>query len=610
MNKPSKLTPHLIAIGIFITGSTIGLFFGDEAGRRILLVLLFILIFVEICILIHQFFSKKRDNSTAHILADIQAFDEHFELIFYDKTEIIIKYENLQKFYINTYSYAESKKYSAKYCVIFTTSLDNFFRLGETQQIYDKFIVKFEEELYERVSVAISKANAEIKKMKQKEEEEERLRIKAAEEERLRREEEERLRLEEEEERRKREEEERLRLEEEEKLRREEEERRRREEEDRHRKEEEIKQKTELAKFIKAHITLNFPSTLSDVCNIFGVNNAKIENVFHKSFVFCVYHKIDDQECIDDSLLATFRTWKLFDILIRDKNVTEFILRAIQNEIGMKELYQTAKFWAKENDNVQIFLQSNYNNILDRAIEALLFHFHTEERISKYKDYDKFPESVSDFFSDTKMSQKENLIDFVENVLSYKEQEEIVELLTDIAIYGIENSDYNLSTIISIFLHTEERAKQIEAALLTRQVLSHVKITENKSEKISHKKQTEIDFDSMDGYGFERYVGHLLLKKGYKNITVTQKSGDFGVDITAEKDSIVYAIQCKYYTGPVGVNAVNEVKGGMAHYRAHVGVVITNSTFTNQAIQLARENKIVLWNVKQLLDRSENDDNQ
>lgn len=578
MNKPSKLTPHLIAIVIFITGSTIGLFFGDEAGRRILLVLLFILIFVEICILIHQFFSKKRDNSTAHILADIQAFDEHFELIFYDKTEIIIKYENLQKFYINTYSYAESKKYSAKYCVIFTTSLDNFFRLGETQQIYDKFIVRFEEELYERVSVAISKANAEIKKMKQKAEEEERLRIKAAEEERLRREEEERLRLE--------------------------------EEEDRHRQEEEIKQKAELAKFIKAHITLNFPSTLSDVCNIFGVNNAKIEKVFHKSFVFCVYHKIDDQECIDDSLLATFRTWKLFDILIRDKNVTEFVLRAIQNEIGMKELYQTAKFWAKENDNVQIFLQSNYNNILDRAIEALLFHFHTEARISKYKDYDKFPESVSDFFSDTKMSQKENLIDFVENVLSDKEQEEIAELLTDIAIYGIENSDYNLSTIISIFLHTEERAKQIEAALLTRQVLSHVKITENKSEKISHKKQTKIDFDSMDGYGFERYVGHLLLKKGYKNITVTQKSGDFGVDITAEKDSIVYAIQCKYYTGPVGVNAVNEVKGGMAHYRAHVGVVITNSTFTNQAIQLARENKIVLWNVKQLLDRSENDDNQ
>ena len=578
MNKPSKLTPHLIAIVIFITGSTIGLFFGDEAGRRILLVLLFILIFVEICILIHQFFSKKRDNSTAHILADIQAFDEHFELIFYDKTEIIIKYENLQKFYINTYSYAESKKYSAKYCVIFTTSLDNFFRLGETQQIYDKFIVRFEEELYERVSVAISKANAEIKKMKQKAEEEERLRIKAAEEERLRREEEERLRLE--------------------------------EEEDRHRQEEEIKQKAELAKFIKAHITLNFPSTLSDVCNIFGVNNAKIEKVFHKSFVFCVYHKIDDQECIDDSLLATFRTWKLFDILIRDKNVTEFVLRAIQNEIGMKELYQTAKFWAKENDNVQIFLQSNYNNILDRAIEALLFHFHTEARISKYKDYDKFPESVSDFFSDTKMSQKENLIDFVVNVIIVKEQEEIAELLTDIAIYGIENSDYNLSTIISIFLHTEERAKQIEAALLTRQVLSHVKITENKSEKISHKKQTKIDFDSMDGYGFERYVGHLLLKKGYKNITVTQKSGDFGVDITAEKDSIVYAIQCKYYTGPVGVNAVNEVKGGMAHYRAHVGVVITNSTFTNQAIQLARENKIVLWNVKQLLDRSENDDNQ
>lgn len=125
MNKPSKLTPHLIAIVIFITGSTIGLFFGDEAGRRILLVLLFILIFVEICILIHQFFSKKRDNSTAHILADIQAFDEHFELIFYDKTEIIIKYENLQKFYINTYSYDREKRNIATIYVFILRFLHN-----------------------------------------------------------------------------------------------------------------------------------------------------------------------------------------------------------------------------------------------------------------------------------------------------------------------------------------------------------------------------------------------------------------------------------------------------------------------------------------------------
>lgn len=582
MKTQSKLIPHLIAIGVFVIGSTIGLLFGNEIGRPIVIVLFLILIIAETCIWVAQIFSNsKADDLNAHILADIHAFDNRFELNFHDDTEIIIKYENLQKFYINTYSYAESKKYAAKYCLIFTTSPDKFFRLGETQQVYNKFIVRFKEELYERVSVAISKANAEIENMKQKAEEEKRLRIEA-EEERLRREKEEKLRRDEE------------------KLRREEDCRR----------QEEIKQKAELAKFIKAHITLNFPSTLSDVCNIYGGDNAKIEKVFHKSFVFCVYHKIDDRKYVDDSLVTTFRTWQLFDILIRDKNVTELVLRSIQNEIGMKELYQTVKFWAKENDNVQNFLKGNYINILDRSIESLLFHFHTEERIALYKNYDKFPQAVSDFFSDTKTSQKENLIDFVENLLSNKEQKEIAELLTDIAIYGIKNSDYNLSTIISIFLHIEERARQIEAALLTKQILSYVKITENKAEEINTEKQTKIDFDNLDGYGFERYVGHLLLKKGYKNITVTQKSGDFGVDITAERDSIIYAIQCKYYTGPVGVNAVNEVKGGMAHYHAHVGVVITNSSFTKQAIQLAKENKIILWNVAQLLDGTENNNNQ
>lgn len=353
MKTQSKLIPHLIAIGVFVIGSTIGLLFGNETGRPIVIVLFLVLIIAEACIWTGQVFSNSKkhddlefsenDDLNAHILVYIHAFDDRFELNFHDNTEIIIKYENLQKFYIHTYSYAQSKKYAAKYCLIFTTSPNNFFRLGETQQVYNKFIVRFREELYNVVSKEVDKAIREIEREKQ--------------------------------------------------------------------------------------------------------------------------NKITE---IKDNLW-----WQ------------EEVERHKQEE----KMYLA---WKAE---------------MERTKSR--FHFTADEE------------------------------------------------------------DENRRIVIR-----------------------------------------DEDFNQMDGYGFERYVGHLLLKKGYKNITVTQKSGDFGVDITAERDSIIYAIQCKYYTGPVGVNAVNEVKGGMAHYHAHVGVVITNSSFTKQAIQLAKENKIILWNVAQLLDGTENNNNQ
>lgn len=47
--------------------------------------------------------------------------------------------------------------------------------------------------------------------------------------------------------------------------------------------------------------------------------------------------------------------------------------------------------------------------------------------------------------------------------------------------------------------------------------------------------------DSMDGFTFERFVGDLLKRKGYKNVYVTKGSGDFGVDVTAELDGRKWA---------------------------------------------------------------------
>lgn len=103
------------------------------------------------------------------------------------------------------------------------------------------------------------------------------------------------------------------------------------------------------------------------------------------------------------------------------------------------------------------------------------------------------------------------------------------------------------------------------------------------------------DLDHMEGHEFEYYCADLLKKKGFLEVEVTKGSGDYGVDILAEKDGITYAIQCKCYTAPIGVKAVQEAYAGRDYYDRMVGAVLTNQYFTAPAVEAAKKLKILLW---------------
>lgn len=104
------------------------------------------------------------------------------------------------------------------------------------------------------------------------------------------------------------------------------------------------------------------------------------------------------------------------------------------------------------------------------------------------------------------------------------------------------------------------------------------------------------DTDGMDGLEFEKFCANVLKKSGFYDVTVTQGSGDYGIDILAKKDTITYAIQCKCYKEPVGNKAVQEAYSGKAFYNCMVAVVLTNNYFTQAAIETAKRNAVVLWN--------------
>ena len=104
-----------------------------------------------------------------------------------------------------------------------------------------------------------------------------------------------------------------------------------------------------------------------------------------------------------------------------------------------------------------------------------------------------------------------------------------------------------------------------------------------------------------DGFEFEGWVASQLEIFGWKS-SATMASGDQGIDVIAEKNSITVGIQCKRYSGVVGNKAVQEVAAGRQHFGLDFGAVITTSRFTRSAEELALTNDIFLLKVEQIPD--------
>ena len=103
-------------------------------------------------------------------------------------------------------------------------------------------------------------------------------------------------------------------------------------------------------------------------------------------------------------------------------------------------------------------------------------------------------------------------------------------------------------------------------------------------------------FDTItEGLKFEYYCAVILERNGFNNVEVTQASGDYGIDVLAERDGVTFAIQCKLYSSHVGNSAVQEAASGRDFYKKDIAVVMTNNYFTDNAIKLASAIGVKLW---------------
>ncbi|GGI16592.1 restriction endonuclease [Gottfriedia solisilvae] len=111
------------------------------------------------------------------------------------------------------------------------------------------------------------------------------------------------------------------------------------------------------------------------------------------------------------------------------------------------------------------------------------------------------------------------------------------------------------------------------------------------------------EIDKMDGVAFEKYLKELFVKMGY-SVKLTSVTGDYGADLILEKNNKKIVVQAKRYSKSVGIKAVQEVKSAMSHYKAREAWVVSNSFYTQAAINLAKSNNVRLIDRKELIEQS------
>lgn len=109
--------------------------------------------------------------------------------------------------------------------------------------------------------------------------------------------------------------------------------------------------------------------------------------------------------------------------------------------------------------------------------------------------------------------------------------------------------------------------------------------------------------DDMDPIEYEHMCADILSENGW-DARITSASGDQGVDVYAEKDGGAVVLQCKMYSSPVGNKAVQEAHAGKGFMGAAIAAVVTNSSYTESARQLAASLDVLLLHHDELGDLS------
>lgn len=110
------------------------------------------------------------------------------------------------------------------------------------------------------------------------------------------------------------------------------------------------------------------------------------------------------------------------------------------------------------------------------------------------------------------------------------------------------------------------------------------------------------DFTELSGREFEAYLKDVFEHLNY-TVVRTKKTGDQGADLILKSDEgETVVVQAKQWSGAVGNSAIQEAFAAKTHYKASKSMIVTNSTFTRSAKELALSTGVELWDGQKLTE--------
>jgi hypothetical protein len=143
-----------------------------------------------------------------------------------------------------------------------------------------------------------------------------------------------------------------------------------------------------------------------------------------------------------------------------------------------------------------------------------------------------------------------------------------------------------------------ERKRQLQAEEDERRRRQQVEEAERRRKEVEeadarakwrqyHESKSMDEISEMDGKEFEEFLARLFLFMGFTDISLTPVNDQGGDLLCLSPSGIRIVVQAKRWKGSVGNDAVQELLGAMRHYKCAEGWVVTNSTFTQAAHELA-----------------------
>ena len=288
------------------------------------------------------------------------------------------------------------------------------------------------------------------------------------------------------------------------------------------------------------------------------------------------------EQMIQETLKAFFSTREL------SGKLTEFVLKhTIKYDYGQIN-------YDEYHEKVELFFI-----YLDKKYESQIIVNKDKYSEDLLKEWDNNNTLLIDEFVIEKYIKQEKMRIYSDNLkkkLNYREYNQKEELVNKyIDIFG-DNALKELNVeILSVILKDDYynilELVETEYKRVKDEYEMH-KIEEQLfSSNLFHK---EIEYiDSLKGLEFEDYLKELFINFGYTTEDLPY-TNDYGADLIISKGLTSIVIQAKNYAGNVGNKAVQEVIAAKSHYKCDIGMVITNSYYTKNAIVTADASEIIL----------------